>query len=105
MVTIMGEACSSSPSGLRLQTMMDKESGHDAKGKKIINQKQKSGVRLRRRAAYTHGKSSPVLLSGILPSAVTGVSCSSYINGSEARSEISENLDPVCEIEDSFPGK
>ncbi|XVF81183.1 hypothetical protein PTKIN_Ptkin15bG0136500 [Pterospermum kingtungense] len=52
------------PSGLRLQTMVDnKESVYDAKGKKITNQKQKSGIRRRRRAAFGYGKSSPVLLS------------------------------------------
>ncbi|XP_007049771.2 PREDICTED: uncharacterized protein LOC18612780 [Theobroma cacao] len=97
-----GEACSSSPSGLRLRTMVDKESGYDAKGKKIINQKQKSGIRRCRRAAFGYGKSSPVLLSGNFSSAVAGVSCSSY-NGGETRSEISEHLGPVSEIDDSFP--
>ncbi|XVE72757.1 hypothetical protein DITRI_Ditri11bG0064200 [Diplodiscus trichospermus] len=98
-----GEACFNSPSGLRLQTIVDKESGYDAKGLKIINQKQRSGVRRRRRAMFSYGKSSPVLLSSNFPSAVAGVSCSSYVNGSETRSEISENLGSVSEIEDSFP--
>ncbi|XWS47238.1 hypothetical protein CRYUN_Cryun14cG0135400 [Craigia yunnanensis] len=102
VIELEGEACSSSPSGLRLQTMVDKESGYDAKGKKIINQKHKSRIRLRRRSAFGYGKSSPVLLSGNFPSVVAGVSCSS-INGGEARNGISENLGAVSEIEDSFP--
>ena len=100
VIELQGEAFSSSPSGLRVQTMVDKESGYDAKGKKIINRKQKSGVR-RRRAAFGFGKSSPVLLCGSFPSAVAGVSSSSYINGGETRSEISENLGPVSAIKDS----
>ncbi|XVF32196.1 hypothetical protein REPUB_Repub17cG0061200 [Reevesia pubescens] len=104
VIELEGEACSSSPSGLRLQTMVDKENGYDAKGKKVINnQKQKSGIRRRRRVAFGYGKSSPVLLSGNFPSAVAGVSCSSNINGGETRSQISENLGLVSEIEDSFP--
>ncbi|XP_022771467.1 uncharacterized protein LOC111314401 isoform X2 [Durio zibethinus] len=103
VIGLQGEACPSSPSGLRLQTMVDKESGYDAKGKKIINQKQKSGVRRRRKATSGYGKSSPVLLSGNFPSAAADFSCSSYINGGERRSQSSENLGPVSEIEDSFP--
>ncbi|XP_022728514.1 probable myosin-binding protein 6 [Durio zibethinus] len=75
---------------LRLQTMLDKKSGYDAKGKKIIDQKQKSGIQRRKRSAFGYGKSSPVLVSGNFPSAVAGVSCSSYFNGGETRSEISE---------------
>ncbi|XVE78088.1 hypothetical protein DITRI_Ditri13aG0115800 [Diplodiscus trichospermus] len=62
VVKLEGEAYSASPSGLRLQTMVDKESGYDAKGKKLLNQKQKSGIRRRRRSAFGYGKSSPVLL-------------------------------------------
>ncbi|XP_022727625.1 uncharacterized protein LOC111283382 [Durio zibethinus] len=90
VIELEGEACSSSLSDLRLQTMVDKETGYDAKGKKIINQKQKSGIRRRRRSAFGYGKSSPVLLSGNFPSAAAVVSCSSYFNGGETRSEISE---------------
>ncbi|XP_022758663.1 uncharacterized protein LOC111305406 isoform X2 [Durio zibethinus] len=104
IIELEGDACSSSTLGLRLQTTVDKESGYDAKGKKIINLKQKSGIRRRRRAAFGYGKSSPVLFSGNFSPAVAGVSCSSYINGGETRSEISENLGPATEIEDSFPG-
>ncbi|XP_022758662.1 uncharacterized protein LOC111305406 isoform X1 [Durio zibethinus] len=103
IIELEGDACSSSTLGLRLQTTVDKESGYDAKGKKIINLKQKSGIRRRRRAAFGYGKSSPVLFSGNFSPAVAGVSCSSYINGGETRSEISENLGPATEIEDSFP--
>lgn len=94
IVEFEGEACSGSPSALRLQTIVDKESGyHDAKGKKIINQKQKSGIRRRRRAAFGYGKSSPVLLSGNFPSsAIACLSCFSNFNGGETSSPISENL-------------
>ena len=104
VIELEGEACSSSPAGLKLQTIVDKESGYDAKGKKIINQKQKSGIRRRRRSTFGYGKSSPVLLPGNFPSPVEGVSCTSNVNGGETRSEVSENLGPVSEI-DSFPGK
>ncbi|OMO95759.1 hypothetical protein COLO4_15685 [Corchorus olitorius] len=103
VVELEVEACSSSPSSIRLQTVVDKESGFDAKGKKVINQKHKSGIRRRRRAAFGYGKSSPVLFSGNFPSAVAGVSCSSHNSGGETRSEISENLGLASEVEDSFP--
>ncbi|XP_012492884.2 uncharacterized protein LOC105804721 [Gossypium raimondii] len=104
IIELEGEACSTSLSGLRLQTIVDKDSGYDAKGKRTINQKPKSGTRRRRRAASGNGKSSAVSLSGNFPtSAVAGVSCSSYISGCETRHEIKDNLGPVSEIEDSFP--
>lgn len=104
IIELEGEACSTSLSGLRLQTIVDKDSGYDAKGKRTINQKSKSGTRRRRRAASGNGKSSAVSLSGNFPtSAVAGVSCSSYISGCETRREIKDNLGPVSEIEDSFP--
>ncbi|KAA3459280.1 myosin-binding protein 2-like isoform X2 [Gossypium australe] len=51
IIELEGEACSTSLSGLRLQTIVDKDSGYDAKGKRTINQKPKSGTRRRRRAA------------------------------------------------------
>ncbi|KAK9039173.1 hypothetical protein V6N11_024009 [Hibiscus sabdariffa] len=91
------------PSGVRLQTVVDKDGGNDAKGKRTMNQKQKSGTRRRRRTALGNGKPSPVLLSDNFPSsAVAGVSCS-YISGGETKTEIKDNFGPVTEIEDSFP--
>ncbi|KAL1162936.1 hypothetical protein V6Z11_A07G234600 [Gossypium hirsutum] len=63
IIELEGEACSTSLSGLRLQTIVDKDSGYDAKGKRTINQKSKSGTRRRRRAASGNGKSSAVSLS------------------------------------------
>ncbi|XP_040953811.1 myosin-binding protein 2 isoform X2 [Gossypium hirsutum] len=63
IIELEGEACSTSLSGLRLQTIVDKDSGYDAKGKRTINQKPKSGTRRRRRAASGNGKSSAVSLS------------------------------------------
>ncbi|KAE8685491.1 Detected protein of unknown function [Hibiscus syriacus] len=99
-----GEACSTSLSGLKLLTMVDKDGGCDAIGMRTMNQKQKSGIRKRRRTAFGNGKSTPVLLSGNFPSsAVAGVSCSSNIIGGETRSEIKDNFGPVSGIEDSFP--
>ncbi|XVE78087.1 hypothetical protein DITRI_Ditri13aG0115800 [Diplodiscus trichospermus] len=103
VVKLEGEAYSASPSGLRLQTMVDKESGYDAKGKKLLNQKQKSGIRRRRRSAFGYGKSSPVLLYGNFPLAVAGISCSSNINAAETRIGVNENFGPVRDIDDGFP--
>ncbi|KAJ0113767.1 hypothetical protein Patl1_01595 [Pistacia atlantica] len=37
---------------------LDRESGFDAKGKKIVNQRQKHGIRRRRRSSLGYGKSS-----------------------------------------------
>ncbi|GMI69241.1 hypothetical protein HRI_000593400 [Hibiscus trionum] len=103
VIELEGEVCSTSLSGVRLQTVVDKDGGYDAKGKQTMNQKQKSGTRRRRRIANGNGKPSPVLLSDNFPSsAVAGVSCS-YINGGETKSEIKDNFGPVTEIEDSFP--
>ncbi|KAE8701389.1 Detected protein of unknown function [Hibiscus syriacus] len=104
VIGLEGEACSTSLSGLKLQTMVDKDGGRDAIGKRTMNPKQKSGTRRRRRTAFGNGKSAPVLSSGNFPSsAVAGVSCSSYVIAGETRSEIKDNFGPVTEIEDSFP--
>ncbi|KAL4367374.1 hypothetical protein GQ457_05G003770 [Hibiscus cannabinus] len=104
VIGLEGEACSTSLSGLKLQTMVDEDGGCDANGKRTMIQKPKSGTRRRKRTAFGNGKSTPVLLSGNFPSsAVAGVSCSSYIIGGETRPEIKDNFGPVSEIEDSFP--
>ncbi|GLT28187.1 hypothetical protein SLA2020_031380 [Shorea laevis] len=80
--------CSNSSSGLRLQNLVGKESGYDAKGRKIMNQKQKSPFRQRRRASLGYGKSSSALT----------------YDGSEMRSKASSSFGPVSEIEDWLPG-
>ncbi|GLU07924.1 hypothetical protein SLE2022_248620 [Rubroshorea leprosula] len=82
-----GGGCSNSSSCLRLQTLVDKGIECDAKGKKIMNQKQKSGIRRRRRAALGYGKSSSAL----------------PYNCGEMRSITSASFGPVTEIEDGFP--
>ncbi|XP_058005862.1 uncharacterized protein LOC110663222 isoform X2 [Hevea brasiliensis] len=51
-----GETCCRSLSGPRFQSHVDRKSRYVAEGKKIMNQKQKSGIQWRRRAAVGYGK-------------------------------------------------
>ncbi|KAE8686071.1 Detected protein of unknown function [Hibiscus syriacus] len=104
VIELEGKVCSTSLSGVRLQTVVDNDNGYDTKGKLAMNQKQKSGARRRQRTAFGNGKLSPVLLSDSFPpSTVAGVSCSSYISGGETRSEIKDNFGSVAEIDESLP--
>ncbi|KAE8685323.1 Detected protein of unknown function [Hibiscus syriacus] len=103
VIELEGEVCSTSLSAVRLQTLVDKDSVYDAKGKRTLNQKQKLGARRRRRTAFGNGKPSPILLSDNFPSSISGVSSSLYISGGETRSVIKNNFCPVAEIEDSLP--
>ncbi|KAF5741265.1 hypothetical protein HS088_TW10G00261 [Tripterygium wilfordii] len=90
------EACSTSFSGLRLQDLADKEIGHDAKGKRITNPKQRSGTRWRRRGVLGNGKFPSVLVADNAHTVVAGVSSNMY-DGSKMRSE---SFNPDGGIED-----
>ncbi|XP_038693968.1 uncharacterized protein LOC119991653 isoform X1 [Tripterygium wilfordii] len=80
------EACSTSFSGLRLQDLADKEIGHDAKGKRTMNQKQRSGTRRRMRIVLGNGKFPSVLGADDAHTVAAGVS-RNRSDGSKMRSE------------------
>lgn len=80
----------------KLQNLVDREGGFDAKGKKIVNHKQKNGIRRRRRSSLWYGKSSAVV--------VAGSSGASY-NGSDVRSQIGDCSSPIYGKEDFLQGE
>ncbi|GAV70696.1 Zein-binding domain-containing protein [Cephalotus follicularis] len=102
VVEMKTEASSSLFLDSRLQSLVDEESGHDTKGKKIINQKQRTGIRRRRRAVLGYEKSPSVSMADSKRSAFASVSSSPH-NGYEVRGEISESLDTLSRIEDGLP--
>ncbi|XP_019463729.1 PREDICTED: myosin-binding protein 2-like isoform X2 [Lupinus angustifolius] len=75
LVELEDEASCSSCSGPHLLSLVDKENGYDAKGKRVINLKRKSGIRRRRRGNYDFGKFSLVVPSRNLQSEVASTSC------------------------------
>lgn len=86
----------------RLQNLADRESGYDARGKGVMNLKQRSGFRRRRRATFDNKKFSSVLSSDYSRSVVAG---NSIYDGSEMRSKTSESLGPASGREDGFLGE
>ncbi|XP_065873632.1 myosin-binding protein 3-like [Euphorbia lathyris] len=97
------EACSTSLSGPTACESVDRESGCEAKGKKIINQKSKSGIRRRRRAVLGYGKVPPSLSSNSSDS--VGVSVlHPFYDGSGIKSRFSESMDAESGKEDGFSG-
>ncbi|TKY68626.1 Myosin-binding protein 2 [Spatholobus suberectus] len=50
------EASCSSCSGVRLPSLVDRENVYDAKGKRVMSMKRRSGIRRRRRGSYDCGK-------------------------------------------------
>eukprot|EP00257_Ricinus_communis_P017488 XP_015575932.1 myosin-binding protein 7 [Ricinus communis] len=87
------------------QSSVDKESGCNSKGKVIVNQKQKSGIRRRRRVALGYGNLSSALSSTSASTHLAGIGVPHPLHDSSGvRSEFSENLDPGSSIEDSFLG-
>ncbi|MBA0848227.1 hypothetical protein Goshw_029895 [Gossypium schwendimanii] len=90
-IELLGEACPTSPSGLRLQTIVNKKkSSSDTKGKKSIYLKHKSKVQRGRIAAFGYRKS-----------ANFSVADASSVDGGET---MIENWGLVSGIEDCFPG-
>lgn len=90
VVELENEASSSSFMG-------DRESGYDAKGKKILNQKQRSGIRRRKRSSLGYRKlQSPLVVAG---------GSNSHCSGSDRRSQNSDCLGPAIGREDSLRGE
>ncbi|KAE9611098.1 putative GTD-binding domain-containing protein [Lupinus albus] len=75
LVELEDEASCSSCSGPNLLSLVDKENIYDAKGKRIINLKRRSGIRRRRRGNYDSAKFSSVVPSHNLQSEVASTSC------------------------------
>lgn len=98
-----GEACSSSYSSPRIQNLVDRDSGFDAKGKRVVNLRQRSGIRRRRRASLEYGKFSCAFQNGGLRSAV-GIS-HSPCDVSEIKDKSSKSLAPLSGREDDPQGK
>lgn len=103
-IELEGEACSTSFSSPSFQSSVDRENGYDAKGKRIVNQKPKSGIRRRRKASLGYGKFSSVLYSNSMRSVNIGVPHHAY-DGSEMRSETNESLDTVTGREGGLLGE
>uniref|UniRef100_A0A6N2MXU5 GTD-binding domain-containing protein n=1 Tax=Salix viminalis TaxID=40686 RepID=A0A6N2MXU5_SALVM len=104
VVELEGEGCSTSLSGPRLSSCVDGESGYDAKGKKATNQKHKSGIRRRRRAALGYGKFLSALSTNSTRSIGLGASHSSHDSSGEMGSQISGNLGLASGTEDGILG-
>lgn len=98
-----GEGCSSSYSSPRMQNLVDRESGCDAKGKKVVNLRQRSGVRRRRRAALEYGKLSCTAFQNDGLLSAVGVP-HSPCDVSEIQDKSSESLAPLSGREDGTQG-
>lgn len=96
------EASCSSNRIPRLKKMIDREGGYDSKGKRVINVKQRFGIRRRRRAALENEKFSSVFPNVNSRPVVAG---NSPYDGSEMRHETNESLGPVSETENSLQGE
>lgn len=104
LVQLEDEASCSSCSGPRLVPLVDKENGYDAKGKRIMSLKRRSGIRRRRRGNYDCGKLPLVIASDNHQSDVAFASCLSC-NGSIVRDKTSESFNPASGKEASALGK
>lgn len=65
----------SSCSGPRLLSLVDRDSGYDAKGKRILSLKRRSGTRRRKRGSYDYGKMDSVIRCDSFQSDVAFSSC------------------------------
>ncbi|XP_050206529.1 uncharacterized protein LOC126656094 [Mercurialis annua] len=102
---VEGDACSGSISGPICESSVDKEFESDLKGKRSLNQKQKPGVRRRRRAALGYGKNFPATSFTSTGTNLVGVGIPYHVyDGSVMRTEFSDCLDPGSAVEDGFVG-
>ncbi|PON70806.1 Zein-binding domain containing protein [Parasponia andersonii] len=92
------EVCSSSFSSSRNQNLVDRESGCDAKGKRVMNVKQRPGIRRRRRATLGYGRFAYVFPNESFPSiaSVLNTSC----DYREMKDQYAEGLGPLSGRED-----
>lgn len=104
LVELEHEASCSSWSGPRLLSLVDKENGYDAKGKRIMNLKRRSGIRRRRRGNYDNGKFSSVVPSDNLQSDVAPAFCLPC-DGSIVRDQTNKSINCASEKEVNILGK
>ncbi|KAM3683860.1 hypothetical protein ACB098_12G179600 [Castanea mollissima] len=103
VLELEGEAsCSSSFHSPLLQNCVDKESGFDAKGKRVLDLKKRPGSRRRRKTALGNRKFSSVLLNDDSRSVVAA---NFPYHGSEMRGKDSESLGSEPVREDDFTGE
>ncbi|KAL5794796.1 hypothetical protein ACOSP7_003390 [Xanthoceras sorbifolium] len=94
LLELENEASSSSFSSPKSHNLADRETGYDAKGKKIVNQKQKYGIRRRKRSTLGYRKfQSPLVVAG---------GSNSPYSGSGTRSQTGYCLGSVSGIEDGL---
>ncbi|RDX83299.1 Myosin-binding protein 2, partial [Mucuna pruriens] len=84
------ETSSSSSSGSRLRSLVDKENEYDAKGKRAMSVKRRSGIRHQRRGSFDCGKVS----SGV-PSVVLTPRLHRDANGNISRDKTSASISPT----------
>ncbi|OIW18881.1 hypothetical protein TanjilG_25324 [Lupinus angustifolius] len=93
------EPSCSSCSVPHLLSVVDKENGYDAKGKRIMNPKRRSGIRRTRRGNYDPGRLSSVVPADNLQSDVAPISSRTHASAKEVNvldiedAESSHNLD------------
>ena len=97
------EACSSSFSSPRNQNVVDRENGCDTKGKRVMNLKQRPGLRRRKRATLGYGKFASIFPNDSLPS-VASISPSPCVCR-EIKDQDVESLGPLSSREDGPRGK
>lgn len=95
--------CSSSYSSPRIQNLVDRENGNDAKGKRIMNLKHRSGIRQPRRATLQNGKFSSACYSDSLQPVVCIFH--SQCGGRENKDQTSQSSGTLAGREDDFQGK
>ncbi|WCJ38071.1 hypothetical protein M5689_019149 [Euphorbia peplus] len=98
------EACSASLSGPTAYESVDRESGCEAKGKKIVNPRSKSVTRRRRRAVLGYGKVLPAMSSNSSDSVGGGGVVNLFYDASGIKSRFTESLDGESGKEDCFSG-
>ncbi|KAK7389409.1 hypothetical protein VNO78_24429 [Psophocarpus tetragonolobus] len=111
IVELEDEASCSSCSGSRLLPLVDREKVYDAKGKRVMGMKRRSGIRRRRRASYDYGKLSLGVLSENLQSDIVltpRLPCDDSIIGYKTNASISPTSGKgvsVVDAEDDHTGQ
>ncbi|KAK7287416.1 hypothetical protein RIF29_00691 [Crotalaria pallida] len=98
-VELEDEASCSSCSGPRLLSLVNKEHGYDAKGKRIMNLKRRSGIRRRRRGNHDSAKFASVAPSDNIQSDVALTSCLTCGDGSIIRDQKNKSITCASEKE------
>ncbi|XP_057742691.1 probable myosin-binding protein 6 [Arachis stenosperma] len=99
VVELEDEASCSSCSGPRLLPLVENENGYDAKGKRVMSLKRRSGIRRRRRANnYGSGKLTLVSCSDSMQSNVASTSLLPCDDGIAGKTKEKINPDPRKEV-------